>query len=197
MKLAREPCLNLSKPAHERSRGSAPHCRFHLSSTPHSGFRRQQVSNYLPEPFPIGLIVKTPDGTKQYGIRVDNSGNLVSEQIRRLSSAAIPHSQWTGLKRSQSSRKYCLISISCPPDHKQGRRLTVLHLLIHEATQSIYTEAEAFDERKVLHQTVLTKPINLDRALERTMEDPRVLSLRRLLCAGSTNYMIPARFLQF
>jgi len=25
-----------------------------------------------------GLIVKTPDGTKQYRIRVDNSGNLVT-----------------------------------------------------------------------------------------------------------------------
>lgn len=28
-----------------------------------------------------GLIVKTPDGTKQYRIRVDNSGNLVTELV--------------------------------------------------------------------------------------------------------------------
>ena len=28
-----------------------------------------------------GLIVKTPDGTKQYRIRVDNSGNLVAELV--------------------------------------------------------------------------------------------------------------------
>jgi len=28
-----------------------------------------------------GLVVKTPDGTKQYRIRVDNSGNLVTEQV--------------------------------------------------------------------------------------------------------------------
>lgn len=27
-----------------------------------------------------GLTVKTPDGTKRYRIRVDNSGNLVTEQ---------------------------------------------------------------------------------------------------------------------
>jgi hypothetical protein len=28
-----------------------------------------------------GLIVKTPDGTKQYRIRADNSGNLVTEEV--------------------------------------------------------------------------------------------------------------------
>jgi hypothetical protein len=28
-----------------------------------------------------GLVVKTPDGTKQYRIRVDNSGNLVTEEV--------------------------------------------------------------------------------------------------------------------
>jgi hypothetical protein len=28
-----------------------------------------------------GLIVVTPDGTKRYRIRVDNSGNLVTEQV--------------------------------------------------------------------------------------------------------------------
>ena len=28
-----------------------------------------------------GLIVVTPDGTKRFRIRVDNSGNLVTEQI--------------------------------------------------------------------------------------------------------------------
>ena len=28
-----------------------------------------------------GLIVTTPDGTKQYRIRVDNSGNLVTELV--------------------------------------------------------------------------------------------------------------------
>lgn len=28
-----------------------------------------------------GLVVVTPDGTKKYRIRVDNSGNLVTEQV--------------------------------------------------------------------------------------------------------------------
>jgi hypothetical protein len=28
-----------------------------------------------------GLIVVTPDGTKRFRIRVDNSGNLVTEQV--------------------------------------------------------------------------------------------------------------------
>ena len=28
-----------------------------------------------------GLIVTTPDGTKQYRIKVDNFGNLVTEQV--------------------------------------------------------------------------------------------------------------------
>ena len=28
-----------------------------------------------------GFVVVTPDGTKKYRIRVDNSGNLVTEQV--------------------------------------------------------------------------------------------------------------------